>query len=91
MKKLFFIFVLLLLSCTKPQRCWDCEIKVTTDWYMTAEHDTLIYSDTIETWCDIDPRYFEKINTDTTIIFYLDTAGNLGRLYGFEFKITKCH
>lgn len=85
-----FLFLLFVLACTKHKACYDCEIKTKFDWYMTPEHDTIFYHDTVETWCDIDPANFERINTDTVYVFYIDDQGRITRLWGYQFITTKC-
>lgn len=92
-KNIFILlfFILIFTFCKKPQRCWDCDIQTTI--YYNPEHftDTIKRLDTIETWCDINPREFERINTDTIYIFYIDSAGTIVGFYGTEVIITKCN
>lgn len=82
--------IYLFVACSEPQICWDCEIKTT--FHRNPEHftDTLVYQDTTERWCDINPKEFEKHNTDTILVFYIDSLGNIVGFWGTEVNITKC-
>jgi len=52
------IISLFVLACDERDTCYDCRILTVFHIY-----DTTIICDTVQKWCDIDPDFFESINS----------------------------